>query len=221
MAGYSARQSTYTTSDTITAADTNDEFTVILAAFDASSGHAHDGTAGGGPLLLATGALNVGSITSGFGAIDNGTSNITSGGVWSVDVDGSAISSAGAITFGIGADAAIYWDATNFVIDTSAKLDISVSGTSIATWDGTGLDLASGDAYLIGTASVLNATTLGTAVVASSLTSVGTIATGVWNGTIVAEAYLENQSGTNTGDEVAASLTAAGVIEIATPTEVS
>ena len=76
MAGYSARQQTYTTGDTITAADTNDEFTVILAAFDSASGHAHDGTSGEGPLLLATGALNSGSITSGFGNIDNGTSTI-------------------------------------------------------------------------------------------------------------------------------------------------
>jgi len=48
MAGYSARQSTYTTGDTIAAADTNDEFNQLLAAFNASTGHTHDGTAGGG-----------------------------------------------------------------------------------------------------------------------------------------------------------------------------
>ena len=51
MAGYSARQSTYTTGDTIAAADTNDEFNQLLAAFNASTGHTHDGTAGdGGPV---------------------------------------------------------------------------------------------------------------------------------------------------------------------------
>ncbi len=64
MAGYSSRQSTYTTGDVVQAADTNDEYTVILAAFDATTGHAHDGTAGEGPLLIATGALNTGSITA-------------------------------------------------------------------------------------------------------------------------------------------------------------
>ena len=52
MAGYSARQSTYTTGDTIDAADSNDEFDAILTAFNVSSGHTHDGsTAGdGGPI---------------------------------------------------------------------------------------------------------------------------------------------------------------------------
>jgi hypothetical protein len=51
MAGYSARQSTYTTGDTIAAADTNDEFNQLLAAFNATTGHTHDGTAGdGGPI---------------------------------------------------------------------------------------------------------------------------------------------------------------------------
>ena len=51
MAGYSARQATYTSGDTITAAHSNDEFNQLLAAFNASTGHTHDGTAGdGGPV---------------------------------------------------------------------------------------------------------------------------------------------------------------------------
>ena len=50
MAGYSARQSTFTTGDTI-AAHSNDEFNQLLAAFNATTGHTHDGTAGeGGPI---------------------------------------------------------------------------------------------------------------------------------------------------------------------------
>ena len=51
MAGYSARQASYTTGDTITAAHSNDEFNQLLAAFNATTGHTHDGTAGeGGPV---------------------------------------------------------------------------------------------------------------------------------------------------------------------------
>ena len=51
MAGYSSRQSSFATGDTITAAHSNDEFNQILAAFNASTGHSHDGTAGeGGPI---------------------------------------------------------------------------------------------------------------------------------------------------------------------------
>lgn len=48
-----------------------------------------------------------------------------------------------------------------------------------------GLDVAAGKDYSVNGTSVLNATTLGTAVVTSSLTAVGTIATGVWEGTTV------------------------------------
>jgi len=51
MAGYLTRQATYTTGDTIEAAHSNDEFNTILAAFDASSGHSHDGTAGEGAFV--------------------------------------------------------------------------------------------------------------------------------------------------------------------------
>jgi hypothetical protein len=61
MAGYSGRQSTYTSGDTITAAHSNDEFNQLLAAFNASTGHTHDGTAGdGGPVttLRDADALN-------------------------------------------------------------------------------------------------------------------------------------------------------------------
>ena len=51
MAGYSARQSTFTTGDTILAAHSNDEFNQLLASFNATTGHTHDGTAGeGGPV---------------------------------------------------------------------------------------------------------------------------------------------------------------------------
>ena len=38
--------------------------------------------------ITGTGALDAGSITANFGAIDNGTSNITTGGILKLDVDG-------------------------------------------------------------------------------------------------------------------------------------
>ena len=64
MAGYSARQSTFTTGDTITAAHSNNEFNAILAAFHVSTGHTHDGsTAGdGGPIsTLFSNAISMGT----------------------------------------------------------------------------------------------------------------------------------------------------------------
>jgi hypothetical protein len=51
------------------------------------------------------------------------------------------------------------------------------------------IDLASSKDYKINNVSVLNSTTLGSAVVNSSLTSVGTITTGTWNGTEIGTAY--------------------------------
>ena len=61
------RQSDYADGDTINAADTNDEFDQLLAAFTASSGHTHDGTAGeGGPVTKLLGnTLTFGAGTAG------------------------------------------------------------------------------------------------------------------------------------------------------------
>ena len=61
------RQSSYTDGDVIQAADTNNEFDQLLAAFASSSGHTHDGTtAEGGPItkLLGT-AITIGDGTAG------------------------------------------------------------------------------------------------------------------------------------------------------------
>jgi len=52
-----------------------------------------------------------------------------------------------------------------------------------------GLDVATGKVYSVNGTEVLSGTTLGSGVVNSSLTSVGTIATGVWQGTEVGVAY--------------------------------
>ena len=50
MAGYT-RQSSYADGDIIDAADSNDEFNQVLAAFVNTTGHKHDGTAAEGPVI--------------------------------------------------------------------------------------------------------------------------------------------------------------------------
>ena len=141
--------------------------------------------------LTTVGALDSGSITSGFGAIDNGTSNITTGGIIKLDVDGTAENAAGSLTLGAGNDAGIFFDGTNLVLITNGAgasgiildseddtLEIKGSGVLQATFDTTGMNLVSGDAYYINATSVLNGTTLGSGVVTSSLTTVGALDSG-------------------------------------------
>lgn len=68
------------------------------------------------------------------------------------------------------------------------------------------MNLVSGKAYEINGTSVLNNTTLGSSVVTSSLTAVGTIATGTWQGTAVGVAYGGTGSTTADGARTALGL---------------
>ena len=56
------------------------------------------------------------------------------------------------------------------------------------------INLASGKVLKVNNTQILSATTLGSSVVASSLTSVGTIASGTWNGSPLTNTYLQNSS---------------------------
>ena len=71
-----------------------------------------------------------------------------------------------------GANATLTYDSVNTAFDSSEDFN-----------------LASGKAYFINDASVLSSTTLGSAVVNSSLQTVGTIGTGTWQGTIISPTY--------------------------------
>lgn len=61
------------------------------------------------------------------------------------------------------------------------------------------VNIASAKEYRIAGTSVLTATTLGSGVVNSSLTSVGTIGTGTWQGDVIAAAYLPSGTTSATG----------------------
>ena len=101
-------------------------------------------------------------------------------------------------------------DDKNFQVATGAADDAAANGAGFTVDSGDGdktfnfeatgdnwgasenLNLASGKVYKINNTSVLSATTLGSGVVNSSLTTLGTIATGVWQGTAIANAYIAN-----------------------------
>ena len=88
MAGYSSRQSTYTDGDTISAADTNDEFDAILTAFG-TSGHTHDGSAGNGGAVtsLITNAPILGAGTDADVVLTFNTSTLDGVLSWMEDED--------------------------------------------------------------------------------------------------------------------------------------
>jgi len=76
--------------------------------------------------------------------------------------------------------------------------DKTISWTAANGWTSSeNFNLASGKTYKINTTDVLSSTTLGTGVITSSLTTVGTIGTGVWQGTIIGGTY--GGTGVNNG----------------------
>jgi hypothetical protein len=108
---------------------------------------------------------------------DFGTADLTTGGKIVIDVDGTAINADGSITFGVGNDDSIYHDGTSLTLDCATSINAKVGGVSLGTWDAGGIDIVAGDTYAIAGTDVLTATTLGSGVVSSSLTSVGTLST--------------------------------------------
>ena len=85
MAG-NTRQSTFTDGDVITAAHSNDEFDQVLAAFNNTSGHKHDGTAAEGPVIGLIGDPGVATPLNKV-VIDNPNNQIE----FSVDVSSSSV----------------------------------------------------------------------------------------------------------------------------------
>jgi hypothetical protein len=78
-----------------------------------------------------------------------------------------------------------------------AATALSLGASSGTTTVNNDLNLATGKVFKIAGTNVLTATALGSAVVSSSLTSVGTIATGVWEATDIGVAH--GGTGTSTG----------------------
>ena len=126
--------------------------------------------------------------------------------------DATADSRVGRLVFGAGSDLNIYHGGTNsylvnktgdliimtdgsgsgIILDSEDDtLEIKYSGTVGATFSTTGLNLASGDYYSINGTSVLNATTLGSGITSSSLTSVGTLSSLTTSGNVTLNAASE------------------------------
>ena len=111
----------------------------------------------GGSGILTTGALDTGSITSGFGNIDNGASNITNGGLVKLDVDSDADdvtgdSATGRLTIGAGEDLNLYHGGTNsYVVNDTGLLVLQSAGGVVVNENSANVDFrieSNGDANM-------------------------------------------------------------------------
>ena len=87
---------------------------------------------------------------------------------------------------------AVTTDVTSTSEDFDLVVKLMIAGAAAAEtarFKSTGLSLATGDTYQINGVNVLSSTALGTGVTGSSLTSVGTIGTGTWQGTAIGATY--------------------------------
>jgi hypothetical protein len=170
--------------------------------------------------VTTVGALDAGSISTNFGAINNGSSAITTTGL----VSAGSLTVTGTTTLNgnlILGDAAADTLALNATITGATPLSFegaTANGfeTSFTFVDPTAdRTITFADSSLtVNAAADISGTTLASNVVTSSLTAVGTIATGVWQGTAIAstyiaDAFLKNDaSDTTTGTITAAGFTA-------------
>ena len=194
---------------------TNGSALTTLNASNLSSGTVNTARiAGSYTGITAVGTLTAGAISTGFTAIaDTYLATISTAG----KVSNSATTATNANT----ASAIVARDASgNFTAGTiTATLTGNAdSATKLATAraiNGVNFD---GTAAITVTAAAgtLSGTSLAATVVGSSLTSVGTIATGVWQGSAIANAYLANSSVTVNGTPIA--LGASGTVTAAAGT---
>ena len=146
--------------------------------------------------VTTVGALDAGSISTNFGAINNGSSAITTTGL----VSAGSLTVTGTTTLNgnlVLGDAAADTLALNATITGATPLSFegaTANGfeTSFAFTDPTAdRTITFADSSLtVNAAADISGTTLASNVVTSSLTAVGTIATGVWQGTAIASAYI-------------------------------
>jgi hypothetical protein len=91
----------------------------------------------------------------------------------------------------------------NYNVEPSSTIDIANNGFAWANLSigsltaANSINIGTGQTYKINSVDILSATVLGSSVVTSSLTSVGTIGTGVWQGTLIGATY--GGTGVNNG----------------------
>ena len=194
-----------TTLDGLTVAEaaTFDVGVTITGALDANGGASIDnvqiGVTGNNEIDTSTGNLTIDS-AGGTTTIDDAvtvTGNLTVSGNLQIDGSTTTVNTA-----------TMTVEDKNIVLGVGAANDAAADGSGITATSGDGnktwnwvdstdswtssehIDLASGKGYKLNNNTVLSGTTLGSSIVTSSLTALGTISTGVWNGTAIGNDYI-------------------------------
>ena len=165
------------------------------------------GTAASGWAQLAsptfTGTVNTSNLTVGGNLTVSGTTTTINSTTLTIDdfniIVGATLSGAGASGTEIATGAGI-------AIGTGTGISFAYQHSSTSWLSTVNLNVLSGKSYKIAGTEVLNSSALGAGITGSSLTQVGTITLGTWNGTAITDTYLAQIT---TGGKVANSATTA------------
>lgn len=163
-----------------------------------------------------TGKLKYGTGTTAWNSLNYAGAGAGGGAITNSDIATSAEISVAKLANGT-ARQLLQTSSTGTDVEWTSNIDIpgTLDVTGTATFDGNvaiagqvsdHLNLASTKNYRINSVDVLSATSLGSSVVSSSLTSVGTLTTGTWQATAIADTYIGTIS---TAGKVANSATTA------------
>ena len=182
MAGY-IRQSAYTDGQVISAADSNDEFNQLLASFNNSTGHAHDGTVAEGPVI---GLIGDSGSTTPLNKLSVDTANDH----FSFYIDVSGVS-----TEQIRVEDGLVKPVTNNDINLGTTVYMFKDGFFAGTLEATTLEVATIKAK-DGTASASIANSTGVFTVASAVLTTVDINGGTIDGTVIGGASAAAVTGT-------------------------
>lgn len=178
----------------ILASGLNAEYNQLVSAFDNSSGHVHDGTVAGSGAPLNTASLS-GLNNSSVGFVRaSGSNTFTASAIVAGDIASSTITYAKIQNV---AASSLLGNPTGF----SAVLSEITLNPALA-FSGTTLTIATAGV----TSAMLAGSIAASKLVGTDITTVGTITSGTWHGTAIANANLANTavanlSGINTGDQ--------------------
>ena len=165
------------------------------SASPATPGYAFDGDANTGMIRL--GADELGLVTGGATRLSiDASGNVNIPGDLTVQGATTTIDSTTVLIEDKNIELGVVPTPTNTTADTGGIILKGTTDKTIQWLNATGawtlsehVDIASTKEYRIAGVKVLDATSLGSAVISSSLTSVGTIGTGIWQGSTVSPAY--------------------------------